>query len=68
MSSALRQSMTLEQFLAWEDRQVLRYEFDRWQPVAMTGGTDSHEAIGGPSAPCCGISCGGSRAAFVVPR
>lgn len=47
MSSALRQPMTLEQFLAWEECQVLRYEFDGWQPVAMTGGTDLHEAIGG---------------------
>jgi Uma2 family endonuclease len=47
MSSALRQSMTLEEFLVWEERQTLRYEFDGWQPVAMTGGTDAHEAIGG---------------------
>jgi Uma2 family endonuclease len=47
MSSAVRQPMTVEQFLAWEERQVLRYEFDGWQPVAMTGGTDAHEAIGG---------------------
>jgi Uma2 family endonuclease len=47
MSSAVRQPMTVEQFLAWEERQALRYEFDGWQPVAMTGGTDAHEAIGG---------------------
>jgi Uma2 family endonuclease len=39
--------MTLEQFLAWEESQVLRYEFDGWQPVAMTGGTVAHELIGG---------------------
>jgi Uma2 family endonuclease len=39
--------MTLEQFLAWEERQTLRYEFDGWQPVAMTGGTVTHEFIGG---------------------
>jgi Uma2 family endonuclease len=39
--------MTLEAFLAWEERQVPRFEFDGWQPVAMTGGTDLHEAIGG---------------------
>jgi Uma2 family endonuclease len=38
--------MTLEQFLAWEERQELRYEFDGFQPVAMTGGTMEHEAIG----------------------
>ncbi|MEA2737277.1 MAG: hypothetical protein QOH05_584 [Acetobacteraceae bacterium] len=47
MSSALRQPITLEQFLDWDERQAARYEFDGWQPVAMTGGTDAHEAIGG---------------------
>ena len=47
MSTALRPPMTLEQFLAWEERQTLRYEFDGWQPVAMTGGTVTHEFIGG---------------------
>src|ERR1700759_4221949 len=47
MNSAALQRMTLEQFLTWEERQALRYEFDGWQPVAMTGGTDAHEAIGG---------------------
>jgi Uma2 family endonuclease len=47
MSSVLLQPMTLEQFLAWEEHQTLCYEFDGWQPVAMTGGTDAHEAIGG---------------------
>lgn len=47
MSNALRKPMTLDEFLAWEECQPLRYEFDGWQPVAMTGGTDTHEAIGG---------------------
>jgi Uma2 family endonuclease len=47
MNIALRKPMTLIQFLAWEERQELRYEFDGFQPVAMTGGTDAHEAIGG---------------------
>jgi Uma2 family endonuclease len=45
MNIVLRKSMTLEQFLAWEDRQELRYEFDGLQPVAMTGGTAAHAAI-----------------------
>ena len=31
--------MTREQFLAWEEKQPLHYEFDGFQPVAMTGGT-----------------------------
>jgi Uma2 family endonuclease len=45
MNIALRKPMTLEQFLAWEDRQELRYEFDGFQPVARTGGTAAHAAI-----------------------
>jgi Uma2 family endonuclease len=45
MNIAMRRPMTLEQFLAWEDRQELRYEFDGFQPIAMTGGTAAHSAI-----------------------
>ena len=45
MTAALRQSMTKEEFLAWEERQELRYEFDGLQAVAMTGGTYEHDAI-----------------------
>jgi Uma2 family endonuclease len=37
--------MTLESFLAWEERQELRYEFDGFRPVAMTGGTYAHAQI-----------------------
>ncbi len=37
--------MTLEAFLDWEERQELRYEFDGFQPVAMTGGSFEHDAI-----------------------
>jgi Uma2 family endonuclease len=47
MNVALRKPMTLSQFLSWEERQERRYEFDGFQPIAMTGGTDAHEAIGG---------------------
>jgi Uma2 family endonuclease len=39
MSSALRKLMTLEEFLAWEEREELRWEFDGFAPVATTGGT-----------------------------
>jgi Uma2 family endonuclease len=39
--------MTVAGFLAWEERQELRWEFDGFQPVAMTGGTVAHETIGG---------------------
>ena len=37
--------MTLAQFLDWEERQELRYEFDGFEPVAMTGGTIAHDQI-----------------------
>ncbi len=47
MSSALRQSWTLAEFLAWEDRQELRYEFDRLGPVAVVGATINHNRIAG---------------------
>ena len=45
MNVLMRKPMTLEQFLAWEERQELRYEFDGFQPIAMTGGTAAHAAI-----------------------
>jgi Uma2 family endonuclease len=45
MNVALRRIMTLDEFLAWEDRQELRYEFDGFRPVAMTGGSFAHAAI-----------------------
>ena len=37
--------MTLAEFLAWEERQEIRYEFDGFEPVAMTGGTYAHDRI-----------------------
>jgi Uma2 family endonuclease len=37
--------MTLAEFLEWEERQELRYEFDGVAPVAMTGGTLAHDAV-----------------------
>jgi Uma2 family endonuclease len=45
MNLALRKAMTLAEFLAWEERQPLRYEFDGFGPVAMTGGTAGHAQI-----------------------
>jgi Uma2 family endonuclease len=47
MNVALRKPMSLQEFLAWEEQQELRYEFDGFQPVAMTGGTYSHALIQG---------------------
>ena len=45
MSANLLQSLTADEFLAWERRQDLRYEFDGIRPLAMTGGTVNHAAI-----------------------
>jgi hypothetical protein len=42
MNIALRRPMTQEEFLAWAEAQEERYEFDGFQPVAMTGGTNNH--------------------------
>ena len=45
MNLAVRKPMTLAEFLAWEERQDLRYEFDGSEPVAMVGGSLAHAAI-----------------------
>jgi Uma2 family endonuclease len=45
MNLVLRKPMTLAEFLVWEERQPLRYEFDGVGPVAMTGGTVRHADI-----------------------
>lgn len=47
MWQALRKPMTPEEFLAWEEQQELRYKFDGFEPVAMTGVTLSQETVRG---------------------
>jgi hypothetical protein len=37
MSNALHEAMTLEAFLEREERQPTRFEFDGFNPPAMTG-------------------------------
>ncbi len=37
--------MSLEEFVAWEERQELRYEYDGLEIRAMTGGTLAHAVI-----------------------
>ena len=37
MSTAMRQPMTVEAFLEWEEGQLTRYEFDGFRAYAMTG-------------------------------
>lgn len=43
--SALPKPMSLDEFLAWEERQEHRYEFDGADIEAMTGGTLNHARI-----------------------
>ncbi|HJS85864.1 MAG TPA: Uma2 family endonuclease [Acetobacteraceae bacterium] len=45
MNAPLRKPMSYNEFLAWERRQELRYEFDGFAPVAMTGGSFEHAII-----------------------
>jgi Uma2 family endonuclease len=45
MNVALREPWMIEEFLGWEERQELRYEFDGADVHAMTGGTESHAMI-----------------------
>jgi Uma2 family endonuclease len=45
MDVAVRKQMTVAEFLTWESRQEIRYEFDGFEPVAMTGGTIAHDRI-----------------------
>ena len=56
--------MTLELSLAWEERQELRYEFDGFQPVAMTGGTRAHASIQRNLAIAVGGRLRGTRCEF----
>ena len=45
MNVALRIPTSVDEFLAWEERQELRYEFDGVRAIAMVGGTSAHAQI-----------------------
>ena len=45
MSIARSKHWTIEEFLSWAAGQEGRYEFDGFEPVAMTGGTAHHSRI-----------------------
>jgi Uma2 family endonuclease len=64
MNLALRKPMTRAEFLEWEERQPLRYEFDGIGPVAMTGGTYGHSTIQGNLATALGGRLRGKRCRF----
>jgi Uma2 family endonuclease len=45
MDTVLDRPWTMETFLAWEDRQGGKYEFDGRDPVPRTGGSFAHQDI-----------------------
>src|SRR5690348_16451085 len=45
MDTVLDRPWTTETFLAWEDRQEFKYEFDGRHVIAMTGGSIAHQDI-----------------------
>ena len=45
MSNALRQPMTMAEFLEWEARQPAKHEFDGEHPVALAGSTRTHSQL-----------------------
>ena len=45
MNVASRPGITLQEFLAREEQQELRYEFDGHKAIAMVGGTQANELI-----------------------
>lgn len=47
MNVPLRKPWTQEEFFRWAETQESRYEFDGFQPVAMTGGNLNHSRVFG---------------------
>jgi Uma2 family endonuclease len=45
MNAPLRKPWTQEQFFSWAQTQETCYEFDGFQPVAMTGGNAGHSRV-----------------------
>lgn len=45
MNVPIRKPWTQEQFFTWAEAQEMRYEFDGFQPVAMTGGNVGHSRV-----------------------
>jgi Uma2 family endonuclease len=45
MSVAQNQPMNMAEFLAWEELQEFKYEFDGFEPVAMVGVTWAHSRV-----------------------
>ena len=47
MTVAFRKPLTQQEFFHWAEAQDTRYEFDGFQPVAMTGGSLRHSRLTG---------------------
>ncbi len=45
MTATVRRPMTQQEFFDWAEAQNTRYEFDGFQPVAMTGGNLGHSGL-----------------------
>jgi Uma2 family endonuclease len=45
MNLVLREPWTVERFLAWEDKQEGKHEFDGVRTIEMTGGSRAHQRI-----------------------
>ncbi len=45
MDTLLRAPWTVDEFLAWEDRQEGKHEFDGFDVIEMTGGSRAHQRI-----------------------
>lgn len=45
MDTLLRAPWTVDEFLAWEDRQEGKHEFDGFDVIEMTGGSVAHQRI-----------------------
>jgi Uma2 family endonuclease len=65
MKPARHHDWTVADFLQWEERQELRYEFDGFQPVAMTGGIVAHARIQANLAVFVGGRLRGTPCAFL---
>ncbi len=47
MAEAKQRSLTIDEFLLWEQAEPLRYELVDGQPMAMAGGTVAHDLVRG---------------------
>jgi Uma2 family endonuclease len=65
MNVAFKTFMSVDEFLEWEERQELRYEFDGLQAIAMTGGTLAHALIQRNIAIAVGVRLRGKSCQFV---